>query len=282
MKTIQFNNVKGILQTHHIFEDIEEFTMFHGGNPPTLIEDWKIGQVGDWVLADDGKICQVLYRKNELVHPRDSGGENTYSYHRGYLRTAVMATVINDNPNTKLDCDEAKHPSRYRFGNAKIVNQYSKIQTRKDLTKSERVFIFNLLHRGFSLEKAYQSAYKTNKSTGTALLKKAMLLIKQERIMSEIKKEVEEAAGSLGITHKSVLERTLQFANDTNINPQVALDAIKMLGKAIGTFEPKQHNQQRLIGGYGETIIELTSKDIDLVEGVEINMPKIEGEVIDE
>jgi len=282
MKTIRFNNVKGVLQTHHIFEDVEEFTMFYGGNPPPLIENWKEGQAGDWVLADDGKICQILYRKNELVHPRDSGGKDTYSYHRGYLRTAVMATVINDNPNTKLDCDEAKHPSRYRFGNAKLMNQYDRIKGRKDLTKSERVFIFNLLYRGFSLEKAYDNAYKTNKSTGTALLKKALLLIKQERIMSEIKKEVEEAAGSLGITHKSVLERTLQFANNDDINPQVALDATKMLGKSIGTFEPKQQNQQRLIGGYGETIMELSSKDIDLVEGVEVNSLKIEGEVIDD
>ncbi len=264
MKTIEFNNVYGELQSHNIFEDEVEFKMFYGGNPPPLVKDWKQGLTDDWVMADDGKICQVLLRKGELKHPGDN--EGGYSYHSGYLRTAVMATPINNNPNTTLHCDDSIINSRYKFGKSAVTDQRTRIIGRKFLTKSERVFIFNLLHRGLSLEDSYLDAYPSNKSSGTKVLKRALLLIKQERIVSEIKKEVEDAAGKLGITHESVLAKTLGFADSNEVDPRVALEATKMLGKAIGTFEPKKIEQHRLTGGYGETIIELTDKDNNLID----------------
>ena len=280
MKTITYKDNKKVQQSHNIFEDVEEFTMFYGGNPPKLVEDWKLGQKGDWVLADDGKICQVLYRKNELPHPGDAV-KGKYKYHNGYLRTVVMTTVINENPNTKLDCDPNKHKNRYQFGNAQVTDQRSRIIGRKNLTKSERVFIFNILHRGLNLEDAYTGAYKTNISTGTALLKKALLLVKQERIVSEIKKEVADAAKTLGITHTSVLTRMKEFSDSITIDPRVALEATKMLGKSIQTFEPKQVNKQRTIGGYGEVVETLTSNDADMVNdaiGAGVDTKQIKSE----
>ena len=86
-----------------------------------------------------------------------------------------------------MDTDPAKHPNRFRFGSSNVNDQRIKIINRKNLTKSERVFIFNLLYRRLNLEDAYRDAYKTQAS-GTKILKRALLLIKQERVLAEIKK----------------------------------------------------------------------------------------------
>lgn len=275
MKTIE---VKG--KDHHIFEDREEFTMFFGGNPPQLVENWKDGQVGDWVLADDGGVVQVLFRK-KLPHPGDAI-DGKYSYHQGYLRTIVAPFFINNNPNTKMDTDTAKHPYRFRFGSARVVDRRTRITTRKTLTKYERVFIFNILHRGFNLEDAYRDAYKSNKSTGTKVLKKALLLIKQERIVSEIKKEVSEAAGNLGITHETVLERIQEFSRSDEIDERTSLRATELLGKAIQTFEPKEKKNQLLVAGYGEQVVEQLEGDIKLIDNIESTNIVDEKNTIDE
>jgi len=263
MKTIQ---VKGV--DNHIFEDKEEFSMFFGGNPPELVKDWKEGQVGDWVLADDGGVVQILYRKNELKHPRDDVGEGTYSYHRGYLRTIVAPFFINNNPNTKMDTDTNKHPHRFRFGGAKVTDQRTRIINRKTLTKAERVFIFNILHRRLNLEDAYIDAYKTNQGTGTRVLKKALLLIKQERVMAEMKKEVADAAGKLGITQEYILSGLQNFHENEEFEERTRLDALKTLGKAIQTFEPKEKAGQGMIAGYGETTEMLPENDIKFIENM--------------
>jgi len=126
LKTIE---VKGV--DHYIFDDEQEYIMFFGGNPPPLVRDWKEGQVGDYVLADDGGVVKVLYRKDELKHPGDAQGKGTYSYHKGYLRTIVAPFFINNNPNTKMDTDTKKHPKRFQFGSGKYTDRRAKIVDRK-------------------------------------------------------------------------------------------------------------------------------------------------------
>jgi len=256
--------VKGV--KHRIFEDVEEFTMFYGGNPPPLVKDWRNGQVGDWVLADDGGIVQVLYRKNELPHPGDASKNGKYTYHQGYLRTIIAPFFINNNPNTKMDTNPKKHPSRFRFGGARVSDQRTRIVNRKTLTKPERVFIFNILHRRFNLEDAYADAYKNHTATGTRLLKKALLLVKQERIMAEMKKEVADAAGKLGITHEYVLEGIKDFSEHAE-DERVRLDAKKTLGKAIQTFEPKEQKNASIVG-YGASTEYLPADDTKLIDDV--------------
>ena len=264
MKTISYTDIHREEHSHNIFDDVEEFTMFYGGNPPPLVKDWKLGQKDDWVLADDGKICEVIFIKDELAHPGDIG---KYKYHKGYLRTVVMSAVINNSPSSKLDCDPTKHRTRYQFGDAKPYDQRNRITTRKNITKNERVFIFNLLHRRMTLEESYKDAYKKHIVSGSRVLEKALLLVKQERILAEIKKEVAEAASKLGISHETVLGRIQQFADSDAVDPRVSLDAAKTLGKAIQTFEPKETKQQ-MLGGYGVVVEQIDEGDMKLIDEV--------------
>ena len=49
---------------HHVYEDLDEL-------PADLVylKDWRQAEIGDWVLADDACVIQVL-RKNALTKPR--------------------------------------------------------------------------------------------------------------------------------------------------------------------------------------------------------------------
>ncbi len=48
--------VKGI--THYLYDDVDEFRKYH--ESVSLVTDWRHSNKGDWVLADDGQVCQVL------------------------------------------------------------------------------------------------------------------------------------------------------------------------------------------------------------------------------
>ena len=180
-----------------------------------------------------------------------------------------------------MDTDTSKHPHRFRFGGASSKSQRARIVSRKTLTKAERVFIFNILHRRLNLEDAYLDAFKANTGTGTKILKRALLLVKQERIMSEMKKEVAEAAGKLGITQEYILGGLKDFHEGEEFEERTRLDALKTLGKAVQTFEPKEKTGQGFIGGYGETTEMFPERDVKFIEGMGDGKP-IDAEATDE
>ena len=49
--------VKGV--EHHLYEDVAEFRDYQPYIG--LVEDWRHSNKGNWILTDDGQVCQVLY-----------------------------------------------------------------------------------------------------------------------------------------------------------------------------------------------------------------------------
>lgn len=58
--------IKGV--KHFAYESELEFRTAHPNTP--LITDWKKAEEGDWCLADDGKIVQVLKKVLLLTRER--------------------------------------------------------------------------------------------------------------------------------------------------------------------------------------------------------------------
>lgn len=77
--------------------------------------------------------------------------------------------------------------------------------------------------------------------------KKAVLLLKQERIMNEIEKGVVDIAKGLGIDHEYVLRR-LKMLADTGEDDNVVLQSLKELGKIIGTSTPAIKKDVGVVG----------------------------------
>jgi len=214
--------IKGV--RHYIYDTREEFKEKYPVTP--LVKDWRKGQEGDWVLSDDGRIVQLLKVSKNLHHPKDS---KNYSSNNGYVRT-IVGTFISS-AKTYMDTDFAKHPNRYTFSQ-KIKNTNKRVKQRTKCTNKEKIFATSVAV-GKDAVSAYMKAF-TEKNRNTAR-KKAVILLKQERVMSEIEKTSKEVAKELGIDHAYILGSLKQLA-DTSEDQNIALQSIKELGKAIGTL----------------------------------------------
>lgn len=209
---------------HYVYDTKEEFLKDHPKG--ILHSEWRDAKQGDWVKSDDGRIVQLLKVSSNLSHPKDS---KNYKQSKGYVRT-IVGTFINSKK-TMMDTDFEKHPNRYTFS-TKIKNTSSRVKERSKCTNREKIFATSVAV-GKDAVSAYMKAF-TEKNRNTAR-KKAVILLKQERVMSEIEKTSKEIAKELGIDHAYILGSLKQLA-DTSEDQNIALQSLKELGKAIGTL----------------------------------------------
>ena len=123
---------------HRVFEDREEV-------PSDIIirENWREAEVGDWVVADDGCIIQVL-RKGSMLRTK---GKVRKKY---YIGTCTGTYPVRKS--SKLDT--SRRDNIYTFSGLLEPEK-------KGLTKKERMFIFYLSHEKLSPEQAYLKAFPT-------------------------------------------------------------------------------------------------------------------------
>ena len=228
---------------HLIFKDKTEFeNYFLGkvGTVPPLVENWKEGQEGEWVLADDGGVVQILKRANTNKDKVPS---------RAWVRTVVGTFPINKYKD-KMDTDTTlrKYPDgRYRFGGGSD-RTWQIIKNRERPTKKEKLFAMYII-AGHSPEESYKRAYKYNGDI--AKLKfKAWTLIKQERIMTQVREEIREAAEKAGVGQDSVFKYLKRFIEDEGVPSNQRLDAIEKLAKYLDV-ETEGNSQTGFTGFFG-------------------------------
>ena len=142
-----------------------------------------------------------------------------------------------------MDTDFDSHPNRYTFSkNLKQSN--ANFKKRKNITKKEKLFATEVIV-GKDAVSAVQNIYKENDFNKAK--KKAVLLLKQERIMNEVEKGVVDIAKGLGINHEYVLRRLKALA-DTGEEENVVLQSLKELGKIIGTSNTTTKRDVGIVG----------------------------------
>jgi len=210
-------------KVHIVYDSVGEFL---DNNPAgNIVFDWRKGNEGDWVMADDGGVAQLLKVNKEVKHPGDS---KNYKYANGWVRTVVGSFINKEN--VKMDTDFDSHPNRYTFSK-NIKNTNKRIIDRKKVTKKEKEFATNIVV-GMGAIEAYKNAY-TELSDNKAR-KKATVLLKQERVMKEIEKSVLDVAKGLGIDHEYILGKLKGLA-DYSEDDNIILQSTKELGKIVGT-----------------------------------------------
>ena len=235
----EYRKIRG--DRHYVFEDIKEFNEFYLSkmmNPPDVIKNWRDGEQGDWVLSDDNRIIRLL-KVAPLNHPND---RKNYKWAKNYIRT-VVGTFVN-NEKTFMDTDFDQHPNRYTFSKT-IKHTNGQVKKRKKLTNNEKIFTTNVVS-GMGPVKAYMDAFKA--ASETKARKKALILLKQERVMTDIEKGVLDVAKELGIDHKYILDR-LKCLADNSEDDNIILQSTKELGKIIGTSV--NSIKQKEVGIYG-------------------------------
>ena len=219
---MEYRKIKGI--KHFVYESSDEWSD-EVGEEEDLINDWRDAKQGDWVLADDGRIVQILKRSG-ITHPND---RKNYRLAKGWCRTVVGTFLCNDK--TKMDTDFSNHPNRYTFSK-KIKNTNSRVRLRKKATKKEKEFAVNMVI-GKGAVKSYMDAF--NEDNQTNAKKRSAILLKQRRIMKEIEKSVMDVAKEMGVDHEYILSSMKNLIEHTD-DENIALQGLKELGKAIGTL----------------------------------------------
>ena len=219
---MEYREIKRV--RHYVYDHISEFHIDHPNTTP--ITNWREGKEGDWVWSDDKRIVQLLRVNGTLKHPND---RPNYTYSKGYVRTVVGTFLRNDK--TLMDTDFDNHPNRYTFSRT-IKNTNKRVTERKKPTNKEKVFATTVAV-GTDAVKAYMDAFE-EKDRDKAR-KKAVVLLKQRRVMEEIEKNVKDVAKALNIDHDYIL-RSLKHLADFSDDPNISLQSLKELGKAIGTL----------------------------------------------
>ena len=212
---------------HYVFDNVDEFTEYYHSkmmSSPEVKGNWREGKQGDWVFSDDNRIVQLL-KVGTLNHPND---RKNYKWAKNYVRT-VVGTFVN-NEKTFMDTDFEQHPNRYTFSKT-IKHTNGQVKKRKKLTNNEKIFTTNVVS-GMGPVKAYMDAFKATSEDKAR--KKALILLKQERVMTDIEKGVLDVAKELGIDHKYILDR-LKCLADNSEDDNIILQSTKELGKIIGT-----------------------------------------------
>tara|TARA_R100001244_G_scaffold112170_1_gene82982 strand:+ start:605 stop:1225 length:621 start_codon:yes stop_codon:yes gene_type:complete len=200
----------------------------------------------------------------KISHPKDS--EN-YKSNNFYVRTVVGTFLLNDK--TYMDTDFNQHPNRYTFSK-RITNANENFNFRKKITKKEQLFATQVMTGQPAID-AVKNVYGTKDFQKAKT--KAVLLLKQERVMSEIEKGVNDIAKSMGISHEYVLGR-LKMLADSSPDDNVVLQSAKELGKIIGTSTniKKDNAAVGFFSGFSQ----------DQLEGVSREQNKLSGEIDNE
>jgi len=251
----------GAHQKHLVFDSREQFERYfmeRDGIVPELEQNWRVSNEGDWVLADDGGVCQII-KRGDLKHGKDTAKKKASPH--GYRRTVVG--TFNSARHYSMDTDFTKHVSRYTFTNNPQAYSYMhQMKNRDYLTKKERKFVANLmmfLQQGNGRQESMIMAVKEAGYTARDLhstLEKANLLIQQDRIMKLISEQMTDAAEELGITVKAVMKDVWEMGHgDENgegkaRREDVRLSALKQSGMYAGIERPEILEQGSLDTGY--------------------------------
>ena len=248
-------------------KDFEKFFMEHQGSVPEL-KDWHEGLDNEWILADDGGVCEIIKRNNFKGRQK-----NTYP---AYVRTIVGSFVVNPRRRDRMpffmDTDFAKHASRSTFSGVRYYSLEDYIVKKKHIGRREELFAIDVAH-GMHIMDAYRKCYVTDKDSDVKKVeKRALLLMKQERIKKRIMAEVKDIAKNLGIDDEYILKelkRMYEYSETENVK----LDALKTLGKAIGTTTPETNKIKGGVLGYIQSF-SLQGDVEELEEDMKVNMIK--------
>lgn len=195
------------------------------------LRDWRESCVGNWVLADDGCIIQIL-RKGTMLKSKGKVREVSY------IGTCTGTFLVKEN--NKLDT--SRRNNIYSLGGTLTSDEI--LESRKKLNSKEELFVLNLA-KGMDPKEAYIKAFPTN-NPGYANIK-AGQLIKTERIKTAMKEELKPIMEELGIDPKGVLEG-IKILAQTAQKDDTKLKALFKLSDILDLEDKTRTNVQQVSG----------------------------------
>ena len=209
---------------NHIVYDVESEV------PPKIYihRDWRKANIGDWVLADDESVIQIL-RKGSMLR---KNGEIAY------IGTCTGTFVVSKN--TYLDTD--RRINIYSIGGHATPEQV--VANRRKMTANEELFV-TYVGQGLQPEDAYVKAFPTNNKRYARM--KAVNLIKTERVKTAVKEELKPILEELDIDEKLVLEN-IKIIAQTAEKDDTKLKALFKLSDIMDLEDKNAPKVQQITG----------------------------------
>lgn len=200
-------------------------------DPPPIIENWRDGEIGDFVRTDDGKIAEVItiYRSEKT----------------GDLMITPIGPVNKTRKDHKLvgEIDYSKSIYSFNLKNRKTLIE--RIRNGKFTSNEADKFIMFLKMQMDPYDAFCLAYFRIPKKDAHKFIKE---LLKQEYFMKALKKEVSDALEQAKVSHVTIIKDLAKLAKDGE-SEKIKLDAIKELIKIAGTDEKIDDGVRRAPAG---------------------------------
>jgi hypothetical protein len=181
--------VKGI--THKVYDSVDEVP-----EDVTYLHNWRLGDIGDWVLTDDGGVIQIL-RSGQLARPRNIVKSLKY------IGTCTGTFIVKED----YSMDIEKKSNIYTVSGKR--SPVDTLKDRENMTPRESMFT-QFIAMGIDKVEAYLRSYDTDDKTYAKM--QANILVRTERIKTALKEELKPLLKKLQIDEELVLTGIREIA----------------------------------------------------------------------
>lgn len=212
--------VKGV--THYLYDNVDEFRRYH--ESVSLLTDWRHSNKGDWILTDDGQICQVLHLG--VLKKNDRKKETTF------IRTIMGSFICS--PKVVIEGD--MKTNMHTFATAGESPSVRK-KNRKNPTDKE--FLFGkYVAKGDDVVQAYMKAFPSKNENYAK--SQAKLLLKTDRVKKLIREEIDKYLSEADITPNYLLEEMRNIIDKGGSSDRDKITAITTLMKISGMMDTEK------------------------------------------
>jgi hypothetical protein len=220
MKTRKVSGVE-----HYLYDSELEFRETHKN--VSLVYDWRHSNRGDWVLSDDGQVCQVLHLG--VMKKSDRKKETTF------IRTIIGSFICTEKVKMKGEMRTNMHTFS-TDGKSPSVRK----RERKEPTGKEFLFA-KYVAKGDDVVEAYMKAFPSKNENYAA--NQANLLLKTDRIKSLVREEINKYLDEAEITPRYLLEEMRDIIDKQESNDRDKITAITTLMKISGMMDTEKKSE---------------------------------------
>ena len=221
---MDFKDIKG--KQHYLYDSIVEFN--------ALTEDievaghWRKCYDNDWVVTDDGYVCQILKR----FAVKDHYGKKSIEC----VRTVCGTFKIADKKRLMLGKDGIAE-NIYSFSGTTI----SKRRYAKDGRQGKEMLFARYIASGMDAKEAFRTIYPKAQSK-RYIDGKVNTLLKSEKVLNMVNEERSKLMNELGVSNEWIIERYRDMVEIAE-KPSDVLRSLDSLAKIAGLFDTEKKQE---------------------------------------
>ena len=237
----RYRKVKNVMQP--LFENEDEFRVMYPD--VELVEDWRTGNNGDWILTDDEQVCCIL-KRGHCKNRKD------------YVVTVLGSYVVN----TKELLSGNMPKNIYSFSRDMSRNVHRR--EKKNISQNEILFAKYVAY-GVNPKEAYLKVFRTNNDKYAQT--QSTSLLKSERVSKLVSEEIKKSLNKVGIDEEYLLDNAKIIVDRLESKDSDKLRALDMLMRIAGMF-PKDTQKESLTifqGFSNEQLKQLSNSEIKMI-----------------